>query len=58
MQRGKRTKMIRLDLDVYEELTKAKGELTAKEGRPVTLSEVVRQMIGVWREKARGAEKA
>jgi DNA-directed RNA polymerase subunit RPC12/RpoP len=53
MRRLKRTKMVRLDLDVYEELVKAKGWLTAKEGRPVSLSDVLRQMVGAWREKAR-----
>jgi len=53
-RRVKRSKVVRLDLDVYEELVRAKGELTAKERRPVSLSSALRQMIEAWRERASG----
>jgi DNA-directed RNA polymerase subunit RPC12/RpoP len=52
-QRLKRSKIVRLDLDVYEELVRAKGELTAKEGRSMSLSDALRRMIEAWYEKAR-----
>ena len=45
MQRLKRTKMIRIDADVYEMLVKLRGAIMAEEGRPVSFSDALRRLL-------------